>query len=416
MKKELVIIAGSCYPINSATGGLALKCAEYLDDFYNIRLIAIQEGDNFACGRTYRNVKVYTLSHWRLRWAQKSEELIYNSEGKKKLFYKISNKLARGIGRVQSAFFTLDNMSWFTKKAYDCLIALNEDIPIDVILSFNMPIEAHFAAERFKTSFSKVRWVSYWGDLFANKPMKLNLFISIEKMRKIQKRLLTKSDEVLCTQEIYDELSNGLETDATPINAVPYVMKQAVLEEDCTNHNKSDGIINFVYMGAFYRDIRNPEKMLRIFSETPRTYRLHMYSSGNCDDIVDRFIRSNPDKFIKHEQVSSGELQKILSNADVLVNIENSISNANPSKLIELISYRKPIVDFNYTNTPVPLLARYPLSANINVNNIGNAMLEIEKLIKKSKNLSIGKDEIIQLYFDNTEDKARMIVVSTVHD
>lgn len=414
MKKELVIIAGSCYPINSATGGLALKCAEYLDDYYNIRLIAIQEGNNYAYGKRYRNVKIYTLTHWRLKWAQISEEKIHNSEGIRKIIYKFSNKIARSIGRVQSAFFTLDNMSWFTKRAYDCLIELNEKEHIDAILSFNMPIEAHLAVEKYKEIFPEVRWVSYWGDLFANKPMKLNLFISIEKMRKIQKRLLTKSDEVLCTQEIYDELSKCTETDATPINAVPYVMKQAVLEEDCTKHNKSDGIVNFVYMGAFYRDIRNPEKMLRIFSETPRTYRLHMYSSGNCDDIVDRFIRSNPDKFIKHEQVSSGELQKILSNADVLVNIENSISNANPSKVIELISYRKPIIDFNYTDTAAPLLARYPLATNINVNHIGNAVIEIEKLVEKSKNITIEKDEIIQLYFDNTEDKAKMIVVSAL--
>lgn len=265
MKKELVIIAGSCYPINSATGGLAIKCAEYLDDYFNIRLISIQEGNCYAYDKQIKNFKLYTLTQWRLRLAQNSFAKSQNSKGLKRRFNLLLNYMARALGRIESAFFTLDNMAWYEKKAVSLMKTLDEEKRIDAVLSFCMPIESHFAAEIFKYKIHDVRWVSYWGDLFANAPMKLNVFTSINKMRKIQGRLLKNSDAVLCTQEILNELRDTVDEGDTTIVAVPYVMKKSVLAEESTEEQNSREEIKFVYMGAFYRDIRNPERMLQMF-------------------------------------------------------------------------------------------------------------------------------------------------------
>src|SRR5665647_2180801 len=108
MKKEMVIITDLYYPKTSATAALALNCVDYLDDEYNIRIIAVQEGNYKASGMKIGGAFLYTLSQWRLKWAQLAEERARISKGVVCLINRCSYFLARCVGRVQSLFFVLD--------------------------------------------------------------------------------------------------------------------------------------------------------------------------------------------------------------------------------------------------------------------------------------------------------------------
>lgn len=140
-----------------------------------------------------------------------------------------------------------------------------------------------------------------------------------------------------------------------------------------------------------------------------------MYSSGNCEDIIDKYVQQASNRIFKHKQVPTDELHKILKDADVLINVENAISNANPSKLIELISYRKPIVDFTYSDEAVSMLRRYPNYASINLTgSMEKGLQSMSNLVDRSKKIEITKTQIVELYGAYTEEKAQEIIVRTV--
>ena len=368
MKYEVVIIAGSCYPISSATGGIALKCADYLKETCNIRIIALQEENHAENGTLYRNASIYTLTNWRYKWAQMSKLKWQAAKGRKKTLYSCSNYMARAIGRIQSALFYVDNSWWYKRKSVRLLEKMNKQKPIDVILSFCAPIEAHAAAMEFKSKHSNICWISYWADLFATKQNCRNLFISLIKMKQMEDDMLEASNHVFVTDEVYQVFADRAKQEIhNKMEALPYIFNQNILERDNYVAVVETEPIRCVYMGSFYRDIRNPEYMLELFCKLKQLCVLDLYTTGNCGDIVERISKKSNGRIIEHGLVPKEALDEVLRNAHVLINIENTVSTSNPSKLFELMSYRKPIIDFSHNEDPSEVIKKYPTSINVDM-------------------------------------------------
>jgi hypothetical protein len=416
MKKELVIIAGSCYPNCSATGAIALKYADYLINVFNVRLIAIQEGNEKAYNLRFRNVSVYTLTQWRLRAAQISHDNARNARGIQRAFYHFFYTFLRIIGRLQSFLFFPDNCWWYQRKAFSLLERLNTDKKIDVILSFSAPIESHFAARRYKLLHPSVRWVSYWGDLYSSSEFKLNIFSTIEKLKATEKMLIQESDCALMTEEVHDILySRYKDVLQTPLIRIPYTLdRHALQRQNSSQINKVDSI-SFIYMGSFYRHLRNPEYMLKLFTFKDHTdFILHLYSQGDCDDIVKKYTELSDGHIIDHGIVSPAELDYALQEADILINIENLIKTSRPSKLLQLMSYRKPIVDFCYSGYHSPLLKLYPLVTEIEIgNDLEESYQKLHDAVKQI-NQEIDIEYMMKSYRTYTEENVSSIVFDAV--
>ena len=403
MKKEVVIIAGSCYPISSASGSIALKCADYIHDVCNIRLISLQEGNNVANGMSYRNVSIYTLTQWRLRLAQLSEKGIINSSKLKSRFFKCANYILRIIGRIQSMLFTVDNCWWYKKKAYKQLEKLNKEQKIDIILSISAPIESHYAAKKFKERHPEVRWVTYWTDLFAAKINRRNIFINLDKMKKMEFDILKSSDYILATEEVFEifnERANNYV--ANKISAIPYIFKQEVLNRDNYVPITNDEPIRCVYMGSFYRDIRNPEFMLKFFTALEKPYILDLYTTGNCADIVHKYATKSNGRITEHGLVSAEQLDDIMSKAHILINIENAVPTCIPSKLFELMSYRKPIINFKHKNQNYDVLHDYPCTLNINIgDDIESTINSFNRYFEEAQSFNQVSSQYILNHYNN---------------
>lgn len=394
MKKELVILAGSCYPISSATGSIAIKIGKVLSEKYNVRIIAGEQDGYHYDGTKIDGFKVYSITNWRLKWAQKSKNHRDNSHGLVLKLFHASFYMARLFGRFQATFLYLNNNKWYINKAYRKLLEINAQQKIDVILTCAAPHESHMAGAKFKRAFSDVRWVTYWGDLLASEINKLNIFTSMEKMKTIETDLCNACDYILTTEENYQILLDEAQNKER-IKALPYTLNQDAIDRYNDPVIGKSEKTTLVYMGAFYRDIRNPDYFLRLMAKLECDFQLLLYFSGNCEDIVDSYVGQANGKIIKKKQVPKSELVEELRKADFLVNIENSIANTNPSKLLELISYGKPIIDFSFNDSITDTLQRYPLSLNVNMNG----------------DIHINKKLVEDFINDNNRDKLELDII-----
>lgn len=401
MKKNLVMIAGTCYPIASATGSLALKCAQYLKNEYDISIISVRKNGEKSLKRAdVDGVTIHMLGRFRLDWLYKHKKLAATSRGFKKSFLNASVFLARLCGRFDSLFFHMDNMWWFKKAAYKQLEHLNRERKIDTIISFCLPIESHLAAMKYREQHRDTMWVSYWADDFAVKLNKKNLFYSMASMQRLESNVLRKSDVVLSTEELTEILRSYQAVDT--IYSIPYVIDQSILYRSCKQ--KAGGHITGVFMGNLYNKIRNPEYMLKVFSDSAlKDVALQMYIGGNCDHIVEKYAAESPNiRF--HGFIAKDQLEHVLQEADFLINIDNLNCTGKPSKLYELISYRKPILNFGHSDD-CGELEKYPCKLHIPANSdTHTAAIKIRSFLFDNKGRTEATPEQVEmLYRSHTE-------------
>lgn len=175
----------------------------------------------------------------------------------------------------------------------------------------------------------------------------------------------------------------------TEIN-IPIMKEQNLLVKT----SQSD-VPTLVYAGMFYWNIRNPEKMLEILSKIANT-KIKIFSC-HCEDIIEKMKPLfADDSLCLSGRIDHDKCIEEIGNANILVNLGNNVSNQTPSKILEYISFGKPIIHFyfNEYDTCLPILKNYPLSLSINVNTYTDEDIEeINEFIAKNKDTQISFDE-----------------------
>lgn len=109
--------------------------------------------------------------------------------------------------------------------------------------------------------------------------------------------------------------------------------------------------LNFVYIGTLYEDIRSPlyffQWLKKCVKIAGRPIKLHFFGTHLVfeDKSIDVAYREIKPYVIEHKHMSNLHLQQIIKEADVLVNINNAITNQVASKLIDYINTGKPILN-----------------------------------------------------------------------
>jgi len=401
-KKELVIITNICYPICSAVGNLSLKCAEYLSEKYNIRIISLQDGNYSINGEEINDFKIYTVSQKIYKNYFVFRDKLNNNNNKiKRIYYFIMFITSKIIMYVERKFLFMDNRWWFEKEVNKVLNNLWIEKKFDAILSVSSPIGSHISAMKFKKKHPEIFWVSYWGDLFSGKNFKQNILIPHVKYIELENKIINNSDYVMATSEIYDEFLKR--NNCNKLERINYVLKEDILnicEKNKVTKNERPLII---CMGSFQSKVRNPEYMLKIFNKLSIKYDLELYTSG-CEEIILKYINKNVKNIKFMGRVKYEDLKKRLKDANFLINIGNSLSSSVPSKIFELISYCKPIIDFYYLNNRLEILDNYPIIIRIEMNNNDDALItDLEEFIVNNQNENISTSKIREIFGDYSE-------------
>lgn len=386
-----------------------------LKDDYKIDVIYIQYGLDKYFNIVNDKETLYGLSNWRLLIETFFQEIAkkskYNIMSK---FFDALVMLMKIIGRMQNIMFFPNNLRWFYRKAYKTLCTIHKENPIDVVFTVNSPFSAHLAGELFKKKFNDVRWVAYTVDPYhvGYKDNIFSIFNNTKKALRIECEILSKADMNLLSEEIYENCKIMYETINDKVNVLPYLIEFNNLKDEHIFDCKK---INLVYAGRFYREIRNPEYLLQTFlSLQSADIILHLYSTSDCECLINDYVNKSEGRIIRHQVVDSLEIKKVYASADFLVNLGNSILEFKPSKTFEYISTGKPIIHFYRNGIIDEDLMRYPFSLQVDEQNeISVNKIKINDFILLHKGKRITKNEIIQNYYEHSTGYIKYIVYNS---
>ena len=129
---------------------------------------------------------------------------------------------------------------------------------------------------------------------------------------------------------------------------------------------KRDSKTHMLFCGKMYFGIRSPACFINLINQLDENYEITFMGNG-CEEIPKHFnIVSSANVSFLPSQCYEDALQA-MADADILINIGNSIPVHMPSKTLEYINTGKPIINF-YKIQDCPTLyftKRYPLCLNI---------------------------------------------------
>ena len=174
----------------------------------------------------------------------------------------------------------------------------------------------------------------------------------------------------------------------------PLVTPDKVVNPDISYFNKNT--INCVYAGALMLPIRRPEYMLKLFSYLAnKSVHLYIWCGNLTKSMQDELEALLPGNVSYCGSLPQFEMQSVLAGADFLVSLGNSITNQLPSKVLDYISLRKPIINITKVDgcPTLELLKDYPIAINVSEDeNVELASVKLEKFI----NDNIGKTATIE--------------------
>ena len=163
--------------------------------------------------------------------------------------------------------------------------------------------------------------------------------------------------------------------------------------------------INIVYVGSLPINVRNPKYILDVFSHTNnKKFVLTFFGDINCKILNNSLSRDNRIR-VKHA-VDHKDAMNIIYNADILLNIGNSVPNMTPSKIFEYMSAGRPIIStMPIKNEPsAKYLTHYPMSLLLdeNIFNVEEAAQLTEEFIMRFSGKICDTSFLEQHFINNT--------------
>ena len=110
-----------------------------------------------------------------------------------------------------------------------------------------------------------------------------------------------------------------------------------------------DKKIVMIFAGTLNTIYRNPTPLFEVLKELQESghpVTLKLYVKGNCGSLIEKAKNDLHIDIIQNELIEKGQLLTEYQYADVLINLSNHMIKATPSKVFELISTGKPVLNF----------------------------------------------------------------------
>lgn len=384
MKKHLVLITGRYFPTPSPTGKCAHAYINLLKKDYDVEVICVSSGEREPY--EWGDEKIHPIGNsgfFFRRWAER------------KFRSSAVNTVLKLPGVLIRPFTHPKIFGWFGKMAWKRLEEIHRRNPVDLVFSACGPVAAHAAALRFKNNHPEVRWLAYTVDSYAAQQ---NGAMAKKSAMRYERKLLSGADRILLSQEIFDSMETLRSDFEGKCSPLPYLMPERQ-ESETKTVLPENGKINLVYVGRFYKKLRRPEFLLETAEKLGDKYVLNLFSGGACADVVKKIADRANGRIIIHPWASPEEINAVYAQADILVNVGNSVPEFKPSKLFEYISTGKPIINFYYPGLIDDELAKNPLALQVEM--IGNPSDNTEKIrrfIDEVCGKKLSEKEIEEIY------------------
>lgn len=413
--KNIAVITGGYYPDMSPISAVVDKYIQQLKGDYIFHVITKPSRIDFQPLRD-PYVKVYYVSTLLYRCRLKLDERYKKSSS---FLIKLIIQLFR-IRTLLLTFLLDDNFEhWEVEKEFAELEKINKKIKIDSIISVSgYSTNPHFAALNFIKKYPSVKWFTFITDPISFHNSNFDLPYLCSKKR-LQRKRYNKELQIYNNAD-YNIFLENLYYDAIEKFNQPKdktIHFRLVLEnmqsDFCSGESKPGKETSLVYAGALYKDIRNPEYMLSVLSEI-NGIRTDLFARTNqCLDVIKKY---ESDNIRLHGGVGLHEYKRMICNDyDILLNIGNNCDNQVPSKMLELLSSGRPIINFYYyRDSQYEMIEKYPLGLNIGRDDI-DAVKKVDLFCREMKGKQLPFDEVEKLFPENSLKNQKEILISLIN-
>lgn len=328
MCKSCILIIGS---LDSANFQVVIKIIKSLTQYNLIHVISTERGvldSKYEDTDSIRFYKLELFSNKILRFAKDRQ---YN---KLYLFFHVLFIILESFGFVFSSCSIINK----------CKQIINEYNVQDVYTILN-PSYSHYSVIKLKNKY-KLRLYQFWIDQYSNKNYHISKFMNffigkffLSRLKIEEEYLLKNADFCFALPETFigDNISQKHKYKIENFE-IPYLQNKVI--NDKTNE--------VVFAGAFVSKIRDPQPVFDLLLAVIPVLKT---------DITFSFYVQKPDLYREISEKSGGRikfygyvdrklLDKKLSESKMLLTIGNKGISQMPSKTVEYISYRKPILFF----------------------------------------------------------------------
>lgn len=388
-KPKLLVVAWEYYSMHNANVSIIERLCVHLSEYYDITISSQNVGNKQI--KRMSNLNVFSVPFHSLH---KSLNTANNNffDICSMIFYKIKNFIAHDIYEKDVHFFV------------DELIAIVDVSKFDLILSVSFPFSDHWISSILSEKFD-IPWIAYYLDpYFSNVTLPAT---RVKRRKKMEQTLLSTASKILITyptNENYLHLNVSFAEKVT-MTEMPGIVNEKYEDADIVVHDNC----YCYFIGNLYKDIRNPESVIKIFSLLEDTIKLYFVGGWYGDSVdVEKYSAPNVQYLGSKKEE---EIPDIYHDADILVNIGNLVDNQMPSKIFEYISTGKPILNiYKIPNCPtLRYLSRYPLALNIFEDDLVNDMdlyaAKIQDFCLENKGKRVPLEFIMENYQANTDEK-----------
>ena len=262
----------------------------------------------------------------------------------------------------------------------------------DALVSVSHPFTGHLIGLALKKRYPGMKWLVDIGDPFCFlgriSPNNHNFFRKLNYSA--EKKVFNLADKITVTTEGTLAKYSKIFPDSTKkINVIPPLALLPAIPEQTYNVLPEDNKIKFVFIGTLYKSIRNPDFLLKLFASLLQTQpeeNLELHFWGNiseCWGCFNKYQRLLNHKIFIHGVVDRNTVSQVMEEATLLINIGNDTPYQLPSKVVEYVNTKKPILNIVKTlkDSSVVFFKSYPATLNI-VEEDGLSSEQIEKVLK----------------------------------
>lgn len=322
--KKILIVSRSFYPMNSPRSFRTTELAkEFSSQGHEVTVLTPKTSEHIAFEKEH-NMTIEDLGQ------PKWKEIQLKGRG-------IPLFVRRGLRRVLQMLFQYPNMEYFFKVKR--ALKKNEK-HYDLLISIAVPYAIHWGVAsvwKKKNNIAK-RWVADCGDPFMggeNDTFKPAFYFEY-----IEKWFCKKVDHLsvpvkTAVQAYYPEFQHK-------IKVIPQGFK---FEEIKLAPKIKNECTHFAYAGGLIPGRREPKEFLEFLVNYPHPYKFDIYTKQSS--LIKSYVERSKGRMELKDYMPRKDLLFELSKLDFVVNFENAGQKQIPSKIIDYIIIKKPILSVN---------------------------------------------------------------------
>jgi len=237
-----------------------------------------------------------------------------------------------------------------SKKIMKYMGKLYSNYDYDSIIAVVNPVESADALWRFKHKYKNARCIIYEIDPASNryknpKGIFQNLWYKTSMRWEI--KVYNNVDHIVHMKTHYNHFSKREYECFVPKTTYLDIPSFKVLNMYSEYAKDSNTTVSFIYAGAFYPKLREPDYMIKLFDDlaNKKDIRFDIYTSEAMHDYIKNIIKNN-DKIKLNKLITQERLNKKIEKTNVLISVGNAYSDFLPSKVLYYIGTGKPIIHF----------------------------------------------------------------------